>query len=144
MNKQTNPVQSKIASMPEGIASETQRRMKATARASDAAAKTDRAPKLTAGSTGSSRMREAGQTTTKTGDGERMTKQERVLTLLNRTEGASIDEIMVATGWQQHSVRGFFAGTVKKKLGFNLVSNREGTEARRYRIESKGKKGTAR
>lgn len=144
MTKQTNPVQSKIASMPEGVASVTPRRRKATARASGVAAKTDRAPKLTAGSTGSSRTRESGQATTKTGDGERMTKQERVLTLLNRTEGASIDEIMVATGWQQHSVRGFFAGTVKKKLGFNLVSNREGTEVRRYRIESKGKKGTAR
>ncbi len=100
--------------------------------------------KPAAGSAGSARKREAGQATTKTGDGERMTKQERVLTLLNRAEGASIDEIMVATGWQQHSVRGFFAGTVKKKLGFNLVSNREGIGARRYRIESKGKKGTAR
>lgn len=144
MTKQINPVQSKIASMPEGVASVTPRRRKATARASDATAKTDRAPKLTAGSAGSATKLEAGQTTTKTGDGERMTKQERVLTLLNRTEGASINEIMVATGWQQHSVRGFFAGTVKKKLGFNLVSNRDGAEARRYRIESKGKKGTAR
>lgn len=143
MTKQTNPVQSKIASMPEGIASEAPRRRKATAKASDASAKTDRAPKLTAGA-GSATKREAGQTTTKAGDGERMTKQERVLTLLNRTEGASINEIMMVTGWQQHSVRGFFAGTVKKKLGFNLVSNREGTEVRRYRIESKGKKGTAR
>jgi hypothetical protein len=39
---------------------------------------------------------------------ERVTKQERLLTLLSRAEGASIAEMMQATGWQQHSVRGFW------------------------------------
>ncbi len=43
---------------------------------------------------------------------ERATKQERMLTLLSRPEGTSIAEMMQATGWQQHSVRGFLAGTV--------------------------------
>jgi hypothetical protein len=69
------------------------------------------------------------------------TKQERVLTLLNRQEGATIAEIMSATGWQQHSVRGFFAGTVKKKLGFDLVSTQEENGVRRYRIDGKSAKG---
>ncbi len=78
------------------------------------------------------------------GNGARTTKQELVLTLLSREEGASIEEVMVATGWQQHSVRGFFAGTVKKKLGFSLVSSRNGAEVRRYRIETRARKGTAR
>ena len=55
---------------------------------------------------------------------ERVTKQERVLTLLSRPEGASIEEMMQATDWQQHSVRGFLAGTVKKKLGFSLTTSR--------------------
>lgn len=66
----------------------------------------------------------------------RSTKQESVLLLLSRKGGASLDEVMEATGWQKHSVRGFFAGTVKKKLGFNLVSSVKQGEARRYRIET--------
>jgi hypothetical protein len=68
---------------------------------------------------------------------ERATKQERVLTLLSRSEGASIEEMMQATGWQQHSVRGFLAGTVKKKLGFPLASSKVEDGARRYRIEKR-------
>ena len=44
---------------------------------------------------------------------------------------------MEATGWQQHSVRGFLAGTVKKKLGFTLTSSKTVGDLRRYRIETK-------
>jgi hypothetical protein len=69
------------------------------------------------------------------------TKLERVLTLLSRPEGATITEIMSATNWQQHSVRGFFAGTVKKKLGFDLISNCDGDGVRHYRIVGKHAKG---
>jgi hypothetical protein len=65
---------------------------------------------------------------------QRMTKQERVLMLLSRKHGATIEEVMGVTNWQQHSVRGFFAGTVKKKLCFELTSSRKGDEPRRYRI----------
>jgi hypothetical protein len=68
---------------------------------------------------------------------ERLTKQERVLTLLSQPEGASIEEMMQATDWQQHSVRGFLAGTVKKKLGFPLTSSKPNDGVRRYRIESR-------
>lgn len=66
-----------------------------------------------------------------------VTKQERVLTLLSRPAGASIEEIMQTTDWQQHSVRGFLAGTVKKKLGFTLKSSKDEDEPRRYRIETR-------
>jgi Protein of unknown function (DUF3489) len=68
---------------------------------------------------------------------ERVTKQERALTLLSQQNGASIEEMMQATDWQQHSVRGFLAGTVKKKLGFSLTSLKPNDGIRRYRIETR-------
>ena len=68
---------------------------------------------------------------------ERVTKQERLLTLLSQADGASIEEMMQATDWQQHSVRGFLAGTVKKKLGFSLTTSKVAGDVRRYRIETR-------
>ena len=61
-------------------------------------------------------------------------KQAQVIELLNRPEGATIKQICEATGWQQHTVRGAFAGSFKKKLGLVITSNKDDNSERVYRI----------
>jgi Protein of unknown function (DUF3489) len=62
------------------------------------------------------------------------TKRDRIISMLRMPTGATIAAIMTATDWQQHSVRGFLAGVVRKKLGLNLVSEQTDT-GRVYRIK---------
>ena len=63
-------------------------------------------------------------------------KQAQVIAMLKRPEGATIVSICEATGWQQHTVRGTFAGAFKKKLGLDITSTKEAGSERVYRIAS--------
>jgi len=64
-------------------------------------------------------------------------KQDTVLSMLRQPNGTTIAAIMRATGWQQHSVRGFFAGVLKKKVKLKLDSEKVDDE-RAYRIAKAG------
>jgi hypothetical protein len=60
-------------------------------------------------------------------------KQDAVIAMLRRPEGATVDEVASATGWQRHTVRGVFSGTLKRKLGLTVASAKE-ERGRVYRI----------
>jgi hypothetical protein len=66
-------------------------------------------------------------------EAKRSSKQDEVITMLQRPQGATVDEVASATGWQRHTVRGVFSGTLKKKLGLTLASVKE-ERGRVYRI----------
>ena len=66
-------------------------------------------------------------------DAKRRSKQDAVIAMLRRPEGATVDEVASTTGWQRHTVRGVFSGTLKKKLGLTLASAKE-ERGRVYRI----------
>ena len=57
-----------------------------------------------------------------------------MIEMLRRSEGATVDQIMDATGWQRHSVRGAIAGALKKKLGLAVTSEKVEDRGRVYRV----------
>jgi hypothetical protein len=67
--------------------------------------------------------------------GKKDSKQSVVIALLRRGQGASIEEMMEATGWQAHSVRGFMSGALKKRLQLEVVSEKDPQSGeRRYYV----------
>ena len=62
------------------------------------------------------------------------TKQAQIIAMLQRPEGATINQIIEVTGWQPHTVRGTLAGAFKKKLGLLIVSEKDSQANRVYRI----------
>jgi hypothetical protein len=74
-------------------------------------------------------------TPTTTDAAPRQTKQQIMIDLLRRPGGASIEEIVAATEWQSHTVRGAMSGALKKKLGLEITSKKVEGLGRVYRIE---------
>ena len=66
-------------------------------------------------------------------DTKRPSKQDVVIAMLRQPEDATVDEVASVTGWQCHTVRGVFSGSLKKKLGLTLASAKE-ERGRVYRI----------
>lgn len=63
------------------------------------------------------------------------TKQARMIALMQRPEGASIEDICTETGWQKHTVRGVFSNTLKKRLCLTVTSYKDDDQQRLYRIQ---------
>ena len=80
--------------------------------------------------------KKAPKATKKAGEARESSKAATVLDLLKRPDGATLAELMKATGWQAHSVRGFLSGTVGKKLGLTLASAKTENGDRTYSIKA--------
>jgi hypothetical protein len=65
-------------------------------------------------------------------------KQAQMIELLKRPDGATLNQLIEATGWQAHTVRGAMAGALKKKLGLTITSDKATGQERTYRISSVG------
>jgi hypothetical protein len=65
-------------------------------------------------------------------------KQAQMIELLKRPDGATLNQLIEATGWQAHTVRGAMAGALKKKLGLTITSDKAAGQERTYRISSEG------
>jgi hypothetical protein len=80
--------------------------------------------------------KERGVKATKAGGVREGSKTETILGLLKRPGGATLNQILRATGWQAHSVRGFVSGTLGKKMGLTVLSSRTGEGDRTYSIKA--------
>jgi Protein of unknown function (DUF3489) len=61
-------------------------------------------------------------------------KQDLVIAMMRRAKGSTIADLMEATGWQAHSVRGILSGVIRKRLGLPLISEMSADGVRHYRI----------
>ncbi len=95
---------------------------------------------------GPSSRRRASSTPAKGGNAQKASKAKKapksdsktnqVLELLKRPNGATTEELLKVTGWQAHSLRGFLAGTIRKKMGLTLASAKGDDGLRRYTIQA--------
>src|SRR5712675_814422 len=96
--------------------------------------KTNAAARSTTRKAGKPKSRVRSTPTSLTTTSKPNTQHTRIVAMLRSPGGATIAAMMTATEWQQHSVRGFLAGVVRKKLGLNLVSEQT-DKGRVYRVK---------
>ena len=111
---------------------ETARKIKRTPRKPRAAPVKAKSAKKT---TPKKRLRKA-KPVRPTAGSRKGSKTSKVLELLKRSQGATLPELMKATGWQPHSVRGFLSGTVGKKMGLSVASVKDEGGQRRYSVKA--------
>lgn len=90
--------------------------------------------RVDADATDGSARRSKSKKRTRAGATRADTKQSQLIAMLKRPEGATIDEIVKASGWQPHTVRGAIAGALKKKLGLDVRSEKDEQRGRVYRV----------
>ena len=93
------------------------------------------APKTAKGAPKKAKAAKAASTEGSASVPREFSKKAIVVELLRRKDGATLNEIMKATDWQAHSVRGFISGSLIKKMGLKVESSKNDAGERRYRIE---------
>ena len=78
----------------------------------------------------------AGKKAAKAAESRQGSKVSAILELLKRPGGATAKELMKATGWQPHSVRGFLSGTLRKKMGLEVISAKSADGERTYSVKT--------
>ena len=109
---------------------------KATKKASRAPRGTHVAPKKGKASKKASPAKKASKAAKKAAGTRDGSKTNKILDLLRRPGGVTAKELMKATGWQPHSVRGFLSGTISKKMGLTVVSSKGEDGERSYSVKA--------
>jgi len=100
-------------------------------RSKNTATRSENPPKRAKAAAGAKQARVGKKKKPAAGDGS---KKAAVLALLERKDGATLAELMKATGWQAHSVRGFLSGSLGKKMGLKIDSAKHQDGERTYRV----------
>jgi len=109
---------------------------KATQKATAGARRAHVAPKKGKSGKKATPAKSAPKSSTKAAGPRDGSKTAKVLDLLKRPGGATAKELMKATGWQPHSVRGFLSGTVGKKMGLAIISTKGQDGERTYSVKA--------